>query len=445
MSLLHKAVLRTKDAPGLSSVYRGAYRTASAAAARALAALKGVETVYLHRGLTAEGWTPGVSDIDLILVRREFAGAEEEAGFLESLDRRLGALKKVFPMLGDIWLSTGPELDDYLRWGGLRAWDDPPRWRLAAGAPRVPAANLESPDKRRRLDPWVWALVSHMEISRRLFCPSGLAEKEDADLRKLFLDFHRFADAAGSADGRPRPRAEEARRRPQAARRPALELWLESALSLERRSRAVLETFSGREISRTAFSEGDPPAGLEALRREAGARACVLDLPYHLYLLLDPGRGENAYARAAGALLAAPPAAVPLVLAPEAWTLLLQSSYLGAPLGILGAALEPRPALESRGAVFAGALPEPVPLLPAALRREVAAEAASWMALWWRPLWISRAHPGDWKIRHLRTRAGFLIGELGGRAPEKTGEPPFLEIRRFQAALAEILRRRVKK
>ncbi len=428
-SLLHRTVLRTNSVPVVSSLYRALYRAAAAAAAHGLAEVEGTETVYLHRGMTAEGWRPGVSDIDLIVVHREFEEAPEEERFLNRLAARRRVLKAVFPMLGDLWIGTGPELDDYLRWGGLRAWDDSPRWRVLAGKTRVLPENAESQEKRRRLDPWVWALVSHMEVSRRLFCPTGLPQKEDADLRKLYLEVVRFSECALRGDGPPIPRSTAARLHPEAFHQAPRALWEKSAVILDESSRAVLAAVKGTGGETGCWAGTPGEASLEDLRRSAGARGAVLDLPYHLFLIMGQGGGPKGLGKAAEALLSRRPAAVPLVIGPETWSLALQSSYLGAPQG--------------PGAPAAGELPEPIPRLPAALRREAAAEAASWMALWWRPLWISREHPAEWKNFHLRTRAETLTAELEGKnplSPSKKTEMDFSAMWKLQKRLRAAIR-----
>ena len=129
---------------------------------RALGRLPGISGVYLHRGPTRQGWEPGVSDIDLILL-----GEEADEGGLPALAARLKTLRRLLPMLGDLWLGSPEEVRAYLRWGGLRAWEDAPDWKLLRGRGVDVPALEESPLKRRWLDPWAWLFVSHMELSRR--------------------------------------------------------------------------------------------------------------------------------------------------------------------------------------------------------------------------------------------------------------------------------------
>ena len=422
---LQRAVLRTRGLPGFDALYKAIYAGAVAGSARALHALPGMESVYLHRGLSREGWEPGLSDVDLILVRGETAPGSDEAEFLARLAARAASLRRLFPMFGDLWLGSPSELRSYLRWGGLRAWEDVPHWKLLRGRAAEFPALAESEPKRRRLDPWVWLFLSHMEISRRSFGGGGeFPERADAQIRKLSLDARRYSDFI-LAEGEPLlSRAQAKARAPEIAAMNARELWLDSALRLAHASRFVLSEVATGETASTEF----PPSSSESLRRlvssVSAARGAVADPPYHAYLLLDEGAAAADYERAAEGLAAEPQPGVALVLEPAAWALLLQSSYLGAPLGWLGSeGGSPSPRGETVfpgwGASACGELPRSLPLLPERLRRETAAEAASWMLLWWRCLWIAPDSANRFVLYHLYTRALGLRLMLSG----ETGQP----------------------
>lgn len=409
---LHRAVLRTRHWPGLGALYRGIYSAGVEVCAKGFYALGGFSAVYLHRGMTSASWEAGVSDIDLILLRSNGKGPADEKYFLARLSSRLRMLKKLFPMLGDLWIGDKDELDCYLRWGGLRAWEDPPRWRKLLGEPIAVPALAESPEKKRRFDPWVWAFVSHMEVSRRFFHPTGPPEKNESDLRKIFLDACRFSLYAGAKEEAPDgllSRDEARSRFPQADDKSPKELWLESVMFLAEASREVLKRLAGPETGPTPFPQKvDSDSWMHDLKKSSGALAVVSDQPYHTYLILPEKADLNDFSRAAESLLAEPPPGVALVVTPDTWALLLQSSYLGAPLGWLESTA-PRDSAPS--GPFAGwetrALGElaEIPLLPPRLRWEIAAEAASWMALWWRYLWIAPGWLNRFVLYHLYTRA----------------------------------------
>jgi hypothetical protein len=419
--VLQRAVLRTRGLPGFRALYKGIYAGAVAGSARALHALPGMESVYLHRGMSRAGWEPGLSDIDLVLVRAESLPGGDESEFLSRLAARAAGLRRWFPMLGDLWLGSPPELRDYRRWGGLRAWEDVPHWKLLAGRAADFPALAESEAKRRWLDPWVWLFINHMEICRRVFGGGESPERADAQIRKLSLDVRRYSDFIMSA-GEPLLSREQAKERASdLAGMSARELWLDSSLRLARASRRVLSQVATGETASAAF----PVSSSESLRRlvssVGAARGAVTDLPYHTYLLLGDGASPADYERAAEALSAEPQPGVALVLEPAAWALLLQSSYLGAPLGWLasgGGAPSARgeTVFPGWGASACGETPERIPLLSERLRLETAAEAASWMQLWWRSLWIAPGCPNRFVLYHLYTRALGLRLMLAGEA-----------------------------
>ena len=433
---LHRAVLKTRRVPGLEALYRGAYAAACALSSRALGGLSGISGVYLHRGLTRQGWEPGVSDIDLILLREE---ADE--GGLPALAARLKTLRRLLPMLGDLWLGSPEEVRAYLRWGGLRAWEDAPDWKLLRGRGVDVPALEESPLKRRWLDPWAWLFVSHMELSRRYFAEGEAdLEKREADLRKMYWEVVRYSDSIlAEGDAAPRTRAQAALRAPAALS--ARELWLDSSLRLGWASRLVLEKTASAETSAAEFP-APPPERREGLRRllaEGGGRCVVSDMPYHTYLILAEGADAGDYGRAAAAVLKEPPSGVALVLEPSAWALALQSSYLGAPLGWLGsgggmASAAGASLFPGWGACASGDALGPLPLLPARLRWETAAEAASWMLLWWRILWISPGWSNRFVLYHLYTRALGLRLLLAGEA-----SGPFCDWELLLARLTSLL------
>lgn len=443
--LIHRAVLGSRDWPVLGGAYRAVYRSAADSAARSLAAEPGVRSVILHRGMTREGWEPGVSDIDLLVVRQP--GADEPA-LLDSLSRRVGGLRRRYPMLGDLWMGTGREVGSYLRWGGLRSWEDSPDWNTIHGRPETNPGTSESLEKRRLLDPWVWAFISHVELGRRAFrFGREPGPKRAADARKLSAEVRRLTRFIKDDNAeRPLRRSEELVRSPGAGG--LWEAWISSSLSLAGASRAVLDRVAvGRSKAAVPIPRPDGSRkGVSAILKACPpALACVSDPPYHTYLIVPEDASRKDYERIVGDLPKTT-AGVPVVLTPSAWALLLQSSYLGGPLGWLGSGNAagtgpPRGLFADWRTEAAGDVPR-VPLLPRQLRWEIAAEAASWMALWRRPLWMDPGWGSGFVLFHLYTRAlalrltldeeesgpfcGFaeLIRRSMARYPE---ERPFLE------------------
>jgi hypothetical protein len=337
-------------------------------------------------------------------------------------------------MLGDLWICGASELARYARWGGLRAWEDSPDWKLLRGKDFAPPASAESPAKRRLLDPWVWLFVSHMELCRRLFRSSAeLPEKRDADARKLYLDVRRFSAYIRTRTAELSSRERMRKELREDARKGTLELWLDSSKRLAEASRAVLAEAVAEGAATPEFPASGP-AG-ELLARVKSARGAVIDPPYHAYIFLEENASEGEYRKAAQALLKEDAAVVPVVLEPSTWALLLQSSYLGAPLGWLGSGSgggNGGGRLPAWGPGAAGSPPRNIPVLSRRLRWEISAEAASWMALWWRALWIAPGWSNRFVLYHLATRA------LGLRAA-LAGEPavPFCELDLALAAAAK--------
>lgn len=386
MRLLHSAVLATRRTPGLSALYGGLYRGGTAACAAALSGLAGVDSVVLHRGLASGRVDPGVSDADLILVRRPL-GPDEEAAWLAGLAARRGALRRLFPPLGDLWVGTPAEIELYLRWGGLRAWEDRPSWLPLRGElPSAPSYRACAA-KRSRLEPWSWALVSYMDLSRRLFSPGAdLPAKRDADLRKMYREVVRLSLAAMTG-APPEPRASV----PYPSADPTA-LWSEARALVETAAEAVLAGLATGHSLRPRFPVPEPRPGPWTLTLP----------PYHSFSVgNEPPAG----------------AGVPLALGPAGWSLALQCPYLGAPLGRLGPEPEAEPAVglfSSWRSAASGPSPE-ARLLPARIRLETAAEAASWMLLWWRALWADPAAPNRFVLWHLYTRGLGLSLALAGR------------------------------
>ena len=386
MKLLHAAVLATRRTPGLASLYGGIYRSATAACAASLSRLDGVESVILHRGLASGRIEAGVSDADLIVLRRELE-PQEEAAWLSACASRRASLRRMFPPLGDIWVGTRREVELYLRWGGLRAWEDRPSW-IALRGPLPPAPSYRAgAQKKASLDPWSWALVSYMDLSRRVSGPgTDLPAKRDADLRKMYREVVRLCLAAMTG-APPEPRASV----PHPCASPET-LRAEAALLVERAAARVLDRLGAGETRIPVFPAPAPEPGPWTLKLP----------PYHSFTLGPeplPGPG------------------VPLPLGPAGWSLALQGPYLGAPLGRLGTAseTEPGPHLFSGWRASASGPAPAARLLPGRIRLETAAEAASWMLLWWRSLWADPLYPNRFVLWHLYTRGIGLSLALSGR------------------------------
>jgi len=297
---------------------------------------------------------PGVSDIDLLLL-------VEDGADLCELSPVRDSLRRVFPVLGDLWIGTQEEYRRYLQWGGSRAVEDPPTWKTLAGEPIASdVKNLQS-EAKRPLNAWHWCFVSLMELSRRLFLPSEDPKgKKEADSRKLFADVIRYAEAA-------RGRALKDRRTVLSSL-PATSLermWAKAGLLLDGASYEISDTLG--------LGEGEVPPR-------------YTDLPYHVYRIFKGRLSLELLDNERRAVERQRADAVPLVISEKTWSLLVRSAYPGAPLG----------RFEDSGAHLAD------------LSWECAAEAASWFCLWRRAVWIDEAFPNRFALKHLYTRAAGL-------------------------------------
>ena len=413
--MLHRIVLATRNLPGISMVYRGIYRRSAEFAARSLASIPGVEGVSLHRGMTRPGWEPGVSDIDLVI-----RGNASAYGAVLS---RAQSLRAFIPMLGDLWIGEDSEYRNYARWGGNRVAEDLALWKPLAGSGPVSTdlpGSSENKVKRAALDPWVWSFTAYVEASRRVLCGGGVVgEKDLADLRKASADTVRLAhgsklreiDRTASVD----------------------QLWLSAALSLSEFSRSVLN----RTADGTSPLTLPEPRDVEERSRlnvllDGPVRGVVFDPPYHTYLILEEDASEADFKEAARIAVERSPGGVPLILTPSSWELCLQGSYLGAPLGAFGKYGKPGGLFGDGGPRVVGSVNGAVRRLPLKLRWEIAAEAASWMLLWRRPLWGDANSGNQFVLFHLFTRAAGLRLALEGE------EVPFWDWDALMKRSAEI-------
>ena len=213
------------------------YYDAAAASVRLWARASGqpVSNLNVHRGYSAEGWRPGVSDIDFTAVWRD-PGPEAEPSALERWARGYSRLRRVFPILGEAVLADESSWRRYRRHGDFRA--------QAAGA----AGGEDGPwvETRRRLDRWTEQLHAHARLSRAyLDEPAGPRRSRTAV--KSFLDVVRHA-----GDGPPPTREEALRRLEGAGERAAAgaakgaearlaELCAAAAVLLDARARELME------------------------------------------------------------------------------------------------------------------------------------------------------------------------------------------------------------
>ena len=191
---LRRLVIRTRDWPVLGACYRAAYAGALRLTALLLAWPLGRSLValYLRRGLSRKGLTPGVSDMDLLMVLDIPAGREEV--LLRGLWRRYGWAKRLAPMLGELQVATPAEFSAYLAWGGIRRLDAPTWKPLRGAAPAAPAD--AGPDVG--LQHLHEALAAYLFLAQTYFESARPPAAPDFGFRmvKGFLDVMRHIEAA---------------------------------------------------------------------------------------------------------------------------------------------------------------------------------------------------------------------------------------------------------
>ncbi|MBI3547452.1 MAG: hypothetical protein HY078_00220 [Elusimicrobia bacterium] len=189
-AVLQSKVIVSRDYPLLRSVYRLAYRFAPGFVCAALRLLLGsrLEAIYLRRSGATGDWTPGASDLDLLL-RIAPDSADREAAFLRRLWRAYAGIRLLVPFLGETQVADPREFETYRRHGGARA-AEMGSWLRLGGGPS-PAGD---PDVGTRLAFLHEAISAFLFQSQVYFegAPSRWAPNDGFKTKKSFLDVLRF-------------------------------------------------------------------------------------------------------------------------------------------------------------------------------------------------------------------------------------------------------------
>ncbi len=129
-------LLIKNKSPLADAFFRLYYYIAVLAAASFLRFFLGFN-VYLRRGMLLRDWHPGVSDVDLFAVARKEYSPRQEKKIIRAVLAGYGVLKFFFPVIGELHISNSKELRNYLRYGGVRAWEAGYYWKPLLGAPRI--------------------------------------------------------------------------------------------------------------------------------------------------------------------------------------------------------------------------------------------------------------------------------------------------------------------
>ncbi len=139
-ALLQRAVLRANGVRGLRRVNAVPYAIALRLLGRLCERTDGVRGAFVRSGMARHGWTPGLSDVDLLVVLDDGSPAEERRAAL-AFTRSYERLRRGLPMLGELEIVATRDLDARTAHGvdaGVAAsWPrlgDPPAPHAAEGA-----------------------------------------------------------------------------------------------------------------------------------------------------------------------------------------------------------------------------------------------------------------------------------------------------------------------
>jgi signal peptidase I len=129
--LIAQVMILTRNVPLLRYLWVSGYRAAVSVITHSLRRVKGVESIYMSRGMASGHLTPGASDIDLVMVLTEGVGAviaDARAAALE----KVKIVRSVCPLIGWVWILTPTQLSFYSDNGGFRA-SQALGWRRLSG------------------------------------------------------------------------------------------------------------------------------------------------------------------------------------------------------------------------------------------------------------------------------------------------------------------------
>jgi len=141
--LIQATVVRSNVCWPFSSLNRQVYRLATLAFVHAFRPLPEIRSLYLRHSLVGTDWVPGLSDIDLTVILDSELTPDKEFAFLRRFWRRFRALKKAFPMLGEVDVLPERQLTTWTRFGNRG--HEIGTWRLLHGVSTLPA----QPPRRR--------------------------------------------------------------------------------------------------------------------------------------------------------------------------------------------------------------------------------------------------------------------------------------------------------
>ena len=197
-NLLQQFVVRTNSIPILRKRYVRFYQQAIKSVVRACQEFPQIETLYLRHSLTSEDWIPGLSDIDFSLIIKEVSTAEEIT-FLNSFWSKYAKLKFHFPFLGEVEISTRDELNNWLKFGGLRALRAHKTWQNLYG-PNNLRQKYSFSDLKFKIDRLNAALECYHQFSITYFYQKDFMAAFQWKLYKSLSDLFIYSSAKVSLE-----------------------------------------------------------------------------------------------------------------------------------------------------------------------------------------------------------------------------------------------------
>ena len=180
--LVQRFVLRTGRLPPALWIYRLAYRLAFAVVRVLVSRRSEVLQVSARRGFLSGEFIPGSSDIDILVMFRRLAPAEEER-FLRWFWAFYERLRRWLPFLGEAQVLTEDEARAAAAWSGTRSID----------YPDAPARDGDA--WRERIDRASESLAACLFLLQDVFYSADRSDPaHGAKLAKGFLDSLRFID-----------------------------------------------------------------------------------------------------------------------------------------------------------------------------------------------------------------------------------------------------------
>lgn len=92
-----------------------------------------IQDVILYRSLAHDDWVPGLSDIDLwVTVQTEGKSYSQQAETISQVTETLRRMRFLVPVLGEVMVTPISFLDDWKKYGGVRALEVD-RWKTLVG------------------------------------------------------------------------------------------------------------------------------------------------------------------------------------------------------------------------------------------------------------------------------------------------------------------------